>query len=188
MMHDQYTYSLKTEDAREDFVKMLRILFVGDSIPSLNVCEGAYQLRDLLSVMNDRTLRWTLCLFQLASSSFPEHNKGSADIQRLFYPPEKPQLVSLLESIFDDTGFEVSVIRDDSNQIVDFEVLNPFGVSCRNRIRIIYVTSLYESDAGISFAPKFVDFISFEKYHKSLQQLLVMQPEKKAKRKRLQRL
>eukprot|EP00871_Galdieria_phlegrea_P002092 jgi/Galph1/2884/GphlegSOOS_G38.1 len=99
-----------------------------------------------------------LHLLQLSTSSFPQHNRGSTDIQRLFYPPEKPQLASLLENLFGETGFQVSVTRDESNQIIDFEVLDPNGISCRNRISIFYVTLLYKSDAGISYAPKFVGF------------------------------
>eukprot|EP00871_Galdieria_phlegrea_P000938 jgi/Galph1/1845/GphlegSOOS_G531.1 len=112
------------------------------------------------------------------------HNRGSAEIQRLFDPPERPQLASLLETIFGETGFQVSVIRDDSNQIVDFEVLDPNGMSCRNRITILYVTPLSESDVGISSAPKFVGFLTFESYPKAFQQLLGMEPKKKAKKRR----
>eukprot|EP00871_Galdieria_phlegrea_P003317 jgi/Galph1/3987/GphlegSOOS_G2681.1 len=40
---------------------------------------------------------------------------------------EEPQLASLLESIFGETGFQVSVTREESYQVVDFEVLDPDG-------------------------------------------------------------
>eukprot|EP00871_Galdieria_phlegrea_P003481 jgi/Galph1/4133/GphlegSOOS_G44.1 len=95
---------------------------------------------------------------------------------------EEPQLASLLESIFGETGFQVSVTREESYQVVDFEVLDPDGISCRNRISIFYVTPLYESDAGISYAPKFVGFVTFENYLEPLQRLSVMKQTKRARR------
>eukprot|EP00871_Galdieria_phlegrea_P005303 jgi/Galph1/5774/GphlegSOOS_G4401.1 len=132
-----------------------------------------------LAYIDMESSNWNVYFMQLSISSFSQHNRGSAEIQRLFDPPERPQLASLLETIFGETGFQVSVIRDDSNQIVDFEVLDPSGMSCRNRITILYVTPLSESDVGISSAPKFVGFLTFESYPKAFQQLLGMEPKKK---------
>eukprot|EP00871_Galdieria_phlegrea_P000664 jgi/Galph1/1599/GphlegSOOS_G297.1 len=125
-----------------------------------------------LAYIDMESSNWNIYFMQLSISSFSQHNRGSAEIQHLFDPPERPQLASLLETIFGETGFQVSVIRDDSNQIVDFEVLDPNGMSCRNRITILYVTPLSESDVGISSAPKFVGFLTFESYPKAFQQLL----------------
>eukprot|EP00871_Galdieria_phlegrea_P003390 jgi/Galph1/4051/GphlegSOOS_G2744.1 len=135
-----------------------------------------------LAYIDMESSNWNIYFMQLSISSFSQHNRGSAEIQRLFDPPERPQLASLLETIFGETGFQVSVIRDDSNQIVDFEVLDPNGMSCRNRITILYVTPLSESDVGISSAPKFIGFLTFESYPKAFQQLLGMEPKKKAKK------
>eukprot|EP00871_Galdieria_phlegrea_P000455 jgi/Galph1/140/GphlegSOOS_G4887.1 len=58
MKHDEYIESLKTGDVDDDFLEMLHVLFLGDSTPSMDICNGAYLARVLFIVMKNRTLRF----------------------------------------------------------------------------------------------------------------------------------
>eukprot|EP00871_Galdieria_phlegrea_P000492 jgi/Galph1/1443/GphlegSOOS_G16.1 len=56
--HVQYIESLKTGDVDDDFLEILRALFLGDCTPSMDICNSAYLARGLFIVMKNRTLRF----------------------------------------------------------------------------------------------------------------------------------
>jgi len=84
--------------------------------------------------------RWMLYLIQVSVSSFPVHNRDSARFELLF---EKSggtvQLASLLNAFFDES-FEVSPVYNAENKILNFDVTDSRGISCRERISTLYVT------------------------------------------------
>ncbi|KAK4527844.1 hypothetical protein GAYE_SCF45G5776 [Galdieria yellowstonensis] len=107
---------------------------------------------------------WMLYLIQVSVSSFPVHNRDSARLELLF---EKTggtvPLASLLNSFFDGP-FEVSPVYNDRKKIMDFEVTDSQGISFRDRISILYVTSLTREDAKADSAPEFVEFLTFDNF------------------------
>ncbi|KAK4528928.1 hypothetical protein GAYE_SCF67G6877 [Galdieria yellowstonensis] len=105
--------------------------------------------------------RWILYLIQASVSSFPVHNRDSAQLELLLTKSETCQLESLLNSFFDD-AFVVSPVVDRKGNIVNFTVTDSKGTSCRERICILYVTPLTRSEAKADCAPEFVEFLTFE--------------------------
>ncbi|KAK4526501.1 hypothetical protein GAYE_SCF25G4417 [Galdieria yellowstonensis] len=107
---------------------------------------------------------WMLYLIQVFVSSFPVHNRDSAQLELLF---EKTggtvPLASLLNSFFDGP-FEVSPVYDAGKKIVNFEVTDSQGISFRDRISILYVTPLTKEDAKVDSAPGFVEFLTFDNF------------------------
>ncbi|KAK4527774.1 hypothetical protein GAYE_SCF45G5705 [Galdieria yellowstonensis] len=112
--------------------------------------------------MTDGT--WMLYLIQVSVSSFPAHNTGSAQLERLFKKTDGTvQLASLLNSFFAEV-FEVSPVYDAREKIVNFEVTDSQGISFRDRISILYVTPLTREDAKADSAPDFVEFLTFDNF------------------------
>ncbi|KAK4528678.1 hypothetical protein GAYE_SCF63G6623 [Galdieria yellowstonensis] len=107
---------------------------------------------------------WMLYLIQVSVSSFPAHNTGSAQLERLFKKTDGTvQLASLLNSFFAEV-FEVSPVYDAREKIVNFEVTDSQGISFRDRISILYVTPLTREDAKADSAPDFVEFLTFDNF------------------------
>ncbi|KAK4529116.1 hypothetical protein GAYE_SCF78G7068 [Galdieria yellowstonensis] len=107
---------------------------------------------------------WMLYLIQVSVSSFPAHNTGSAQLERLFKKTDGTvQLASLLNSFFAEV-FEVSPVYDAREKIVNFEVTDSQGISFRDRISILYVTPLTREDAKADSAPEFVEFLTFDNF------------------------
>eukprot|EP00871_Galdieria_phlegrea_P003316 jgi/Galph1/3986/GphlegSOOS_G2679.1 len=100
--HVQYIESLKTDD---DFLEILRALFLGDCTPSMDICNSAYLARGLFIVMKNRTLRFynniagdilffTFKCRMLSEERLLEYHKG-------FRPcPEKKEMMHLKNSFF----------------------------------------------------------------------------------------
>ncbi|KAK4526602.1 hypothetical protein GAYE_SCF25G4518 [Galdieria yellowstonensis] len=71
------------------------------------------------------------------------------------------QLASLLNAFFDES-FEVSPVYDARKKIMDFKVTDSRGISCRDRISILYATPLTRSEVKANSAPYFVEFLTFD--------------------------
>ncbi|KAK4525357.1 hypothetical protein GAYE_SCF09G3265 [Galdieria yellowstonensis] len=107
---------------------------------------------------------WMLYLIQVSVSSFPAHDTDSAQLERLFKKTGGTvQLASLLNSFFAEV-LEVSPVYDAREKIVNFEVTDSQGISCRDRISILYVTPLTREDAKADSAPEFVEFLTFDNF------------------------
>jgi hypothetical protein len=107
---------------------------------------------------------WRLCLMKVSVSSFPAHNRDSAQLGVLFEKSgESVPLASLLNSLFDET-FEVWPVYNAEKKIVDFEVIDSKGLSCRERISILYVTLLKKGNVRAGSAPNFVEFLTFDNF------------------------
>jgi hypothetical protein len=114
---------------------------------------------------------WHIFFLQLSVSKFAAHNQGSTKIENMLKPHDRdpPKLAVLMDTILGESGFEVSVIREDDS-IVDFSVLDPRNVSCRDRVSIVYVTPLRSREAfRATSAPKYVDFLTLEGFPEDLQ-------------------
>ncbi|KAK4528741.1 hypothetical protein GAYE_SCF64G6687 [Galdieria yellowstonensis] len=108
--------------------------------------------------------RWMLCLMQVSVSSFPVHNTGSARLELLFEKSgETVPLASLLKSFFDE-AFEVSPVVDTEGNTINFTVTDSRGISCRERICVLYVTPLTRSEAQVDSAPEFVEFLTLDNF------------------------
>jgi len=103
-----------------------------------------------------------LYLIQASVSSFPVHNRDSAQLELLFEKSDGTvPLAALLNSFFGEP-FQVSPVVDMEGNIVNFTVTDSKGTSCRVRICILYVTPLTRSEAKADSAPEFVEFLTFE--------------------------
>ncbi|KAK4528323.1 hypothetical protein GAYE_SCF55G6263 [Galdieria yellowstonensis] len=115
---------------------------------------------------------WMLYLIQVSVSSFPAHNTDSAQLERLFKKTGGTvQLASLLNSFFAEV-FEVSPVYDAGEKIVNFEVTDSRGTSCRDRISILYVTPLTKKDAKVDSAPEFVEFLTFDNFRDDMKSFI----------------
>ncbi|KAK4522764.1 hypothetical protein GAYE_PCTG30G0654 [Galdieria yellowstonensis] len=107
---------------------------------------------------------WRLCLMKVSVSSFPAHNRDSAQLGVFFEKSgESVPLASLLNSLFDET-FEVWPVYNAEKKIVDFEVIDSKGLSCRERISILYLTLLKKGNVRAGSAPNFVEFLTFDNF------------------------
>jgi len=84
--------------------------------------------------------RWLLYLIQVSVSSFPVHNRDSTQLELLFEKTGVTVPVASLLNSFFDGPFEVSPVYSARKKIMDLEVTDSRGTSCRDRISILYVT------------------------------------------------
>jgi len=116
--------------------------------------------------------KWMLYLIQVSVLPFSVHNRGSAQLELLFEKSgESVPLASLLSSFFGET-FEVSPVYNARKKIVDFEVIDSEGTSCRERISFLYVTLLTREDVKADSAPKFVEFLTFDNFPDNLKHFI----------------
>eukprot|EP00871_Galdieria_phlegrea_P005216 jgi/Galph1/5696/GphlegSOOS_G4348.1 len=120
---------------------------------------------------------WEIYLFQTSISNFRVHNRGTAALEKIFEPSSDHSLAKLLEIVFGEPGYSVStVLNEDKNR--DFDVRNPRGKSCKDRIFILYATNLPRGKAfSPKSAPKYIHFVTLEDYPDKIRQFLTKKPK-----------
>jgi len=91
------------------------------------------------------------------------HDRDSAQLERLFEKSGESVPLAVLLNAFFEESFEVSPVYNAEKSIVDFQVTDSQGTSCRERMSILYVT-LSRSEAQADNAPGYVEFLSFDNF------------------------
>jgi len=88
---------------------------------------------------------------------------------------EPCQLASLLKSFLGKT-FQVSPVVDMKENMVDFTVTDSKGISCRERMCILYI-SPSRKDVKAHNAREFVEFLTFEDFPHNLKPCIDVRPK-----------
>ncbi|KAK4525806.1 hypothetical protein GAYE_SCF17G3715 [Galdieria yellowstonensis] len=135
----------------------------------LNLKDKTNEVIDLTGLVDRRLSSiemscWIKFIRNYALLDYAYVDMSDAQLERLFEKSAESVPLAVLLNAFFEESFEVSPVYNAEKSIVDFQVTDSQGTSCRERMSILYVTPLTRSEAQADSAPGHVEFLSFHNF------------------------